>query len=146
MMTFILSHQPYYQNQPDGINLFYGIALYPDEIGSKVKKPMTECTGREVLEELLHHLGFDAHAEKILDSSLVRPCFMPFITSQFVKRKISDRPDVVPQGSTNLALIGQYVEIPDDVVFTVDTRCVEPRWPSTACSPRSGRSRHRSGM
>jgi hypothetical protein len=27
MLTFILNHQPYYQNQPEGINVFYGIAL-----------------------------------------------------------------------------------------------------------------------
>jgi oleate hydratase len=45
---------------------------------------------------------------------------MPFVTSLFLKRKVSDRPDVVPHGSTNLALIGQYVEIPDDCVFTVE--------------------------
>ncbi len=120
MLTFILNHQPYYQNQPAGINVFYGLALYPDKIGNKVKKPMTQCSGREVLEELLHHLGFDADADRILDSSIVRPCFMPFVTSLFLKRKVSDRPDVVPQGSTNLALIGQYVEIPDDCVFTME--------------------------
>jgi oleate hydratase len=120
MLTFILNHQPYYQNQPPGINVFYGLALYPDKIGNKVKKPMTECSGREVLEELLHHLGFDADADRILDASIVRPCYMPFVTSLFLKRKVSDRPAVVPDGSTNLALIGQYVEIPDDVVFTVE--------------------------
>jgi oleate hydratase len=81
---------------------------------------MTECSGREILEELLHHLGIDADADRILDSSIVRPCYMPFVTSLFLKRKVSDRPDLVPEGSTNLALIGQYVEIPDDCVFTVE--------------------------
>lgn len=45
---------------------------------------------------------------------------MPFITSQFMPRLKSDRPEVVPNGSTNLAFIGQYCEIPDDVVFTVE--------------------------
>jgi oleate hydratase len=45
---------------------------------------------------------------------------MPFGISQFVKRKVSDRPDVVPQGSTNLALTGQFVEVPDDCVFTME--------------------------
>ena len=45
---------------------------------------------------------------------------MPFVTSQFLKRKVTDRPDVVPKGSTNLALTGQFVEVPDDCVFTME--------------------------
>jgi len=31
-----------------------------------------------------------------------------------------DRPDVVPAGAKNFAFIGQFCEIPDDVVFTVE--------------------------
>ncbi len=31
-----------------------------------------------------------------------------------------DRPAVRPTGTTNIAFIGQYCEIPDDVVFTVE--------------------------
>jgi oleate hydratase len=36
-----------------------------------------------------------------------------------------DRPKVIPDGSTNLAFMGQYAEQPDDVVFTVEysVRC-----------------------
>jgi len=45
---------------------------------------------------------------------------MPYITSQFLVRKGGDRPDVVPEGSTNLAFLGQFSELPDDVVFTVE--------------------------
>ena len=45
---------------------------------------------------------------------------MPYITSQFMPRVKGDRPEVKPVGTTNLAFIGQYCEIPDDVVFTVE--------------------------
>jgi oleate hydratase len=31
---------------------------------------------------------------------------------------MSDRPYVVPKGSTNFAMISQFVEIPEDMVFT----------------------------
>jgi len=31
-----------------------------------------------------------------------------------------DRPQVLPPGTRNLAFIGQFVEVPDDVVFTVE--------------------------
>jgi len=46
---------------------------------------------------------------------------MPYITSQFMPRNISDRPKVIPEGCVNLAFIGQFVELPGDVVFTVET-------------------------
>jgi oleate hydratase len=45
---------------------------------------------------------------------------MPFITSQFLCRKSGDRPHVAPKGWANLAFIGQFCELPDDVVFTVE--------------------------
>ena len=35
-------------------------------------------------------------------------------------REAGDRPQVLPEGATNLAFIGQFCEQPDDVVFTVE--------------------------
>jgi len=81
---------------------------------------MGECSGREILEELARQLGFDADLKRILDSSIVIPNMLPFGISQFLKRKDTDRPDVVPKGSTNLALTGQFVEVPEDCVFTME--------------------------
>jgi oleate hydratase len=45
---------------------------------------------------------------------------MPYITSMFMPRLKSDRPLPVPKNSKNLAFVSQFVEIPDDVVFTVE--------------------------
>jgi len=45
---------------------------------------------------------------------------MPYITSMFMPRMRSDRPLPVPLGSKNLAFVSQFVEISDDVVFTVE--------------------------
>ena len=56
---------------------------------------------------------------------------MPYITSQFLVRSSGDRPQVVPEGSTNLAFIGQYAEVPDDVVFTVEYS-VRTAWTAVA--------------
>jgi oleate hydratase len=36
-------------------------------------------------------------------------------------RHIADRPQVIPDGCVNLAFIGQYVETPGDVSFTVES-------------------------
>ena len=45
---------------------------------------------------------------------------MPYITSMFMPRQPGDRPLPVPRGSKNFAFISQFVEIPEDVVFTVE--------------------------
>jgi hypothetical protein len=59
-------------------------------------------------------------AAGILDTCICIPCMMPFITSQFLPRETGDRPAVLPAGMHNLAFIGQFCEVPDDVVFTVE--------------------------
>jgi len=79
---------------------------------------MAECSGTEIFEELLAHLRFPL--QPTLDNAITIPCLMPYITSQFLTRKMGDRPDVIPQDSTNLAFLGQFVEIEEDVVFTVE--------------------------
>ena len=82
---------------------------------------MPECTAREILEELLGHLQFDqdeVENNEILDTSTCIPCMLPYSTSQFLSRAKGDRPAVVPDGSKNFALLGQFVEIPNGIVFT----------------------------
>ena len=117
LMSIVLAHQPHFRTQPDNVQVFWGYALYPDRVGNFVPKPMTECSGAEILRELCGHLRFDL---EIFNSAICIPCRMPYITSMFMPRQLSDRPLPVPSGSQNLAFISQFVEIPDDVVFTVE--------------------------
>ncbi|AKM78490.1 MAG: 67 kDa myosin-cross-reactive antigen family protein, myosin-crossreactive antigen [Candidatus Wolfebacteria bacterium GW2011_GWB1_47_1] len=119
-MSVVLSYKPYFLHQPNTINLCWGYGLRSDAVGNIVKKKMSECTGEEILIELVHHLGFEAHRDAILGSAVCIPCGTPYITSLFLPRKISDRPAVVPQGAMNFAFVGQYCEVPGDVVFTVE--------------------------
>jgi oleate hydratase len=81
---------------------------------------MSDCSGEELMTELIGHLRFEAHKAAILKASTCIPCMMPYITSQFMPRGAGDRPPVTPPGTQNLAFIGQYCELPDDVVFTVE--------------------------
>jgi oleate hydratase len=70
--------------------------------------------------EILGHLGIANEAAEILSSCTCIPCMMPFITSQFLPREAGDRPAVVPAGTHHLAFLGQFCEMPKDVVFTVE--------------------------
>ena len=115
--SIVLAHQPHFPNQPADVQVFWGYALFPDRVGNFVPQPMAECTGAEILRELCGHLRFDLET---MDSANCIPCRMPYITSMFMPRLNGDRPLPVPVGSRNLAFISQFVEIPDDVVFTVE--------------------------
>ena len=117
LMSIVLAHQPHFLNQPAEVQVFWGYSLLPDRIGNFVSKPMAECNGGEILQELCGHLRFDLET---VETANCIPCRMPYITSMFMPRVRSDRPLPVPQGSRNLAFVSQFVEIPDDVVFTVE--------------------------
>jgi len=116
-MSVVLAHQPHFIGQPEGVQVFWGYALHPDRIGNFVAKPMSECTGAEILQELCGHLNFDT--QTMVHANCI-PCRMPDITSMFMPRAEGDRPLPVPSNSKNLAFVSQFVEIPDDVVFTVE--------------------------
>ena len=87
-----------------------------------MKKPMRECTGKEICEEWLYHIGIEN--EKIEDYAANRcnttTCFMPYINAFFMPRKESDRPKVVVDGAVNFAFIGQFAETPRDTIFTTE--------------------------
>lgn len=116
-MSIVVPYQPHFPNQPDDVQVFWGYGLFPNKKGDYVSKPMTECSGKEIMTELLHHLDFP---QSIKEGATCIPCNLPFITAQFLTRREEDRPKVVPEDSVNLALLGQFVEIPEDVVFTVE--------------------------
>jgi oleate hydratase len=119
LMSIVVAHQPHFKGQTEDETIFWGYGLYTDQLGDYVRKPMRECTGEEILIELLHHLHFDKDVADILaDVVNVIPCIMPYIVAQFQPRAMTDRPKVVPEGSTNFAMISQFVEIPEDMVFT----------------------------
>lgn len=120
LLTVVLNHQPHYYDQPKDVWVWWGYGLFPDKQGNFVKKKMSECSGDEILLELLSHLRFTQQAQHIIDTSIIIPVMMPYITSQFMPRTGKDRPKVIPDGARNFAFIGQYAEIPDDVVFTVE--------------------------
>lgn len=119
-LTFHLYHPPAYAAQPHGTLVWWGYGLFPDRVGDYVNKRMSACNGREILVEVFSHLGFQGDMAALLATSICIPCMLPYTTSQFMPRARGDRPEVLPAGTVNLAFIGQYCEIPDDVVYTVE--------------------------
>lgn len=121
LMSWVVPKHPHFIGQPDNVKVLWAYALYMDVPGDYVKKTYSECTGKEMFEELLYHMGLEERIPEIISHTVnVIPAMMPYITSQFMPRVKGDRPDVVPQGSKNFGFLGQYAEVPYDCVFTVE--------------------------
>ncbi len=120
-MSFEIHHKPFFPYQADDEEVGWGYGLYGENVGNYIKKRMWDCTGDEIMTELLYHLGMLDIKDEVLKHTYMSTAMMPYATSQFMPRKLGDRPKVVPDGCTNLALLGQFVEVDDDVVFTVET-------------------------
>ena len=84
------------------------------------QKPMPACTGREILAELCYHLGIVEQLDAVAANTKVRLALMPYITAQFMPRGGRPAP-CGAAGCTNLALLGQFVETSNDVIFTMES-------------------------
>ncbi len=126
-MSLVIYDREYYPDQAEkNRDVLWGDGLFGERIGSYIKKPMAECTGNEIIEEMLYHFNMLDIKDEVIKHSYISTCMMPYITSQFMPRKEIDRPKIIPDGCTNLAFIGQYVEVPRDVVFTIETSVRTP--------------------
>lgn len=120
-MSWVVPKHPHFIGQPDNVKVLWAYALNMDVPGDYIKKTFSDCTGREMFEELLYHMGLKDRIDEILSHTVnVIPSMMPYITSHFMPRVAGDRPDVIPKGSKNFGFLGQFAEIPEDCVFTVE--------------------------
>ena len=120
LLSIVLAYQPHFRTQAADVRVFWGYGLFPDKPGDFTGKPMDACSGAEILEELFFQLQQPELGRAVIRDANCIPCLMPWITSQFMPRRLGDRPEVVPAGAVNFGFIGQFCEIPDDVVFTVE--------------------------
>ncbi len=122
LMSYTLNRQPHFKEQPKDQLVVWLYGLFTDIPGNYIKKPMKECTGSEIVEEWLYHLGVpekDIH-DLAVQSAHCIPCMMPYITAFFMPRTKGDRPKVVPDGCVNFAFIGQFADTVRDTVFTTE--------------------------
>lgn len=120
-LSWTINRQPQFKSQNKNSILVWVYSLNTNKPGNYVKKQMKECTGKEVCEEWLYHIGIpineiEKHAKKCNTTT----CYMPYINAFFQPREEKDRPLVVPKESINFAFIGQFTETPRDTIFTTE--------------------------
>ena len=122
LLSWTINRQPQFREQPKDHCLVWVYALFSDKPGDYIKKPMRECTGKEICMEWLYHLGvFENEIEDMAEHSAnTVPVMMPYIDAFFMPRAIEDRPKVVPDGAVNFAFLGQFAELPRDTIFTTE--------------------------
>ena len=81
---------------------------------------MSKATGEEILTELIGQLGFGDIGAEVLKSTDVTTVIMPYASAVFSRRLPADRPKVLPDRAKNFAFPGQFTDLPEDVVFTVE--------------------------
>ena len=120
--SWTINRQPQFKSQDKNMVLVWVYSLSTNKNGNYVKKAMRNCTGEEVAQEWLYHIGFpkDKIAQYAKEKCNTTTCFMPYINAFFQPRKESDRPLVVPKGAVNFAFIGQFAETPRDTIFTTE--------------------------
>ncbi|MCO4486310.1 hypothetical protein Si120_00821 [Streptococcus infantarius subsp. infantarius] len=121
LLGYSISRQPHFKVQKDNELVVWLYPLYTDRKGNYIAKRPDECTGKELCQEWLYHMGVpETEIAEIADTASTIPCHMPYITTYFMPRGLNDRPLVVPKDSQNLAFIGNYAETPRDTVFTTE--------------------------
>ena len=138
LMSIVLAHQPHFPNQPADVQVFWGYSLFPDRVGNFVPKPMAECNGAEILQELCGHLRFDLET---VESANCIPCRMPYITSMFMPR-LRRRPAAA--GAAGRRISPSSASLSRSRTMSSlrwSIRCAQPRWRSTSCLALTARSR-----
>ena len=122
LLSWTINRQPQFRDQPEGHCLVWLYSLFTDKPGDFVKKPMRDCTGKEICMEWLYHLGVPADQieDMAAHSANTVPVMMPYIDAFFMPRAYGDRPAVVPQGAVNFAFLGQFAETARDTIFTTE--------------------------
>lgn len=126
-MSIVVHHQPHFMTQKPNETVIWGYFLYPRRTGEFVDKQYIKMTGKEMLEELVGQLAkVDPGPHNILEKkteifdSVINniPVYMPYASALFNNRAKTDRPEVIPRHSTNLAFTGEFVEQPYQMIFT----------------------------
>ena len=122
LLSWTINRQGQFKEQDKNQVCVWVYGLFTDVPGDYIKKPMKECTGKEITEEWLYHLGVPTEkiGELAEHSAICVPTMMPYITAFFMPRTKGDRPDVIPDGCVNFAFLGQFAETPRDTVFTTE--------------------------
>ncbi len=120
LLSWTINRQGQFKDQDKDKVCVWVYGLFTDVPGDFIKKPMKECTGKEITEEWLYHMGVptDQIEDLAENSAVCVPTMMPYITAFFMPRTKGDRPDVIPDGCVNFAFLDSLQRHQEILVFS----------------------------
>lgn len=116
-MTVCAVPQSHFKDMNEDMAVIWGCAPRFDRNGEKIAKPMTECSGAEILYELVSCFNLDEVWDEIRETVInVIPCHRKYdkaVTSPAVSKL-----EIIPTGIENFAVSGNFAESDNDTVFS----------------------------
>ena len=121
VISLSIFDQPEVLSQPPGTSVWWGYGLLPER-NRHIREEAHASMHRQgdPVRNCCNICGSTTVDRRSCKSSICIPCNMPYVNNIWLPRKRGDRPPVVPEGVTNLALLGQYVELEQDIAFTFE--------------------------
>lgn len=108
--------QTHFKNQSDDTFILWGTATAFDREGEYCTKAMTDCSGSEILYELVSCFNLEDAWDDIRDTVInVIPCHRKYDKSYL--SPVSSKLEIIPTGIDNLAISGDFVDSNNGTVF-----------------------------
>lgn len=116
-MTVCAVPSTYFKDQSEDITVLWGCAMRPNCDGDRSGKTMTECSGAEILYELVSCFNLDEVWDDICETVVnVIPCHRRYGTSYL--SPVNSKLEIIPTGIKNFAVSGDFAESDNDTVFS----------------------------
>lgn len=115
-MTICAVGPSYFKNQSEDIAILWGTATRFDRDGERSGKPMTDCSGAEILYELVSCFNLDEAWDDIRETVInVIPCHRRYDKSYLAP--VASKLEIIPTGISNLAISGDFADSDNGTVF-----------------------------
>ena len=122
LLSWTINRQGQFKEQDKDKVCVWVYGLFTDVQGDFIKKPMKDCTGKEITAEWLYHLGVPEDPDYGSGRKQCRLCadhdalYHCILYAKSKRRQTGCHPD----GCVNFASLGQFAETPRDTVFTTE--------------------------
>lgn len=120
LLTLAVPRQPHFTGQTPQVYTAVGYGQRLEAEGEYAGTSMLRANGRQLIEELIGQLGMERQAATVRATTEVRSVLLPYAASPLLPRSPGDRPLPAPPAAGNFGFLGQYVEIPGEVAFSME--------------------------
>ncbi len=116
-MTICAVPSSHFKDIADDVSIIWGCASRFDRDGEKCNKPMTDCSGAEILYELISCFNLDEAWDDIRETVInVIPCHRKY--DRAILSPVESKLEIIPTGISNFAVSGDFAECDGETVFS----------------------------